>query len=249
MPAADSTSASVSPDFPSLPRMAAAFALCVFLAACGGKGDDPSAPSADGSPGSTQLPTPAGVNGGVTGMPATPGPGHVGPPSPEMAEGVVLDENGNPVPPQLGPDGQPLDPATVPTEPTADTLLPPEPTPEDASSVIREYYGALNSGDFARAHALWADGGRASGQSATQFAAGFTDTTGISVEIMPPGRVDAGAGQRHIEVPVAYTVTLRDGTLRRYVGAYTLRRTVVDGATPDQRAWRISSADIRQLDR
>lgn len=237
--------------FPFLPRLGAAVLLSLALAACGDKPDGSTAQRSDGSAGSEQLPAPAGTTGGVTGMPATPGPGHVGPPSPEMAEGVALDADGNPLPPTLGPDGQPLDPATLPPGTPLPELPadPTEPTPEQAVALVRDYYAAINAGDFARAHAMWADGGRASGQSPTQFAQGFTDTTGISVEVMPPGPIEAAAGSRYLEVPVAYTVTLRDGSQRRYVGAYTLRRAVVDGATPEQRAWHIGLADIRQLDR
>ncbi|MGH8078899.1 MAG: hypothetical protein ACREPE_16495, partial [Lysobacter sp.] len=91
------------------------------------------------------------------------------------------------------------------------------------------------------------DGGRATGQSPQQFANGFADTSGVSVEVMAPGRVDAAAGSRHIEVPVALTATQDDGSQRKYVGAYMLRRAVVDGATPEQRSWRIASADLREV--
>jgi len=45
-------------------------------------------------------------------------------------------------------------------------------------------------------------------------------------------------------VPLAVAATQRDGSLRKYVGTYTLRYSVVDGATPDQRHWRIASADL-----
>ena len=237
----------------SLPGLCLALLLPLGLAACGDKAKGGTAPVADdGTPGGQPLPAPESAKGSVTGMPAAPGPGHVGPPTPEMAEEVELDENGNPIvpPPQLGPDGQPLDPASIPTvAPIDPASLPAEPSPEDAVRVVRDYYAAINGGDFARAYALWAEDGRASGQSATQFATGFADTTGISIEVMPPGRVDAGAGQRHVEVPIAFTVTQRDGSQRRYIGGYTLRRTVVDGATAEQRAWRIDSADIRQVER
>ncbi len=122
-----------------------------------------------------------------------------------------------------------------------------EPTPEDAVGVIRDYYAAINRGDFARAYTLWVDGGGASGQSLQQFAAGFAETTGVSVEVMPPGNVDAAAGSRFVEVPVAITATQRDGSQHKYVGAYVLRRADVDGATPEQRAWRIGSADLREV--
>jgi hypothetical protein len=235
-----------------LPGLCLALTLSLGLAACGDNAKDGTTPVADdGTPGGQPLPAPAGSKGSITGMPDAPGPGHVGPPTPDMAQTVELDENGNPIaPPQLGPDGQPLDPASLPAEAPIDTAsLPAEPTPDEAARVVRDYYAAINSGDFARAYALWADGGRASGQSATQFAAGFADTTGISIEVMPPGRVDAGAGQRHIEVPIAFTVTQRDGSQHRYIGGYVLRRSVVDGASTEQRAWRIDSADLRQVER
>ena len=203
--------------------------LAALLATACGK-DESQRTATGGKPGE-QLPAPSGTSGGVTGMPDRPGPGPVGPPVAEQPE-VPLDENGNP-----------LLPETVPGEAVATT----EPTPEDAVAVIRDYYGAINSGDFSRAYVLWSDEGNASGQSPQQFAAGFADTTGISVDMQPPGNVGAAAGSRYVEVPVAIVATQRDGSQRRYVGAYTLRRAVVDGATPEQRAWRIGSADIREV--
>ena len=62
-----------------------------------------------------------------------------------------------------------------------------------------------------------------------------------------PINADAGAGQRYIQVPVALTATRVDGSVHRYAGTYTLHRTVVDGATDEQRAWRIASADLREV--
>lgn len=208
----------------------------VLLSACGG--DDQASPTTrePGEASGEPLPTPAGAKGGVTGMPDEPGPGPVGPPEPLPAE-VALDADGNPV----LPDGTVADTA-APVDGAAA-----EPTPDDAVGVIRDYYAAINRGEFAQAQALWADDGRASGQTPQQFAAGFAETTGVSVELMPPGRIGGAAGSRFIEVPVALTASRRDGTQRRFVGAYTLRRAVVDGATPEQRAWRIASADLREV--
>jgi hypothetical protein len=177
-----------------------------------------------------QLPAPTNASGGVTGMPDRPGPGPVGPPVAEQPE-VPVDENGNPLLPETAPGD---------TQPTA------EPTAEDAVAVLRDYYGAINSGDFGRAYALWSDGGRASGQSMQQFATGFADTTGVSVEIQPPGEVGAAAGSRYVEIPVAITATSRDGSQHRFAGKYVLRRAVVDGATPEQRQWRIGSAELQE---
>jgi len=205
-----------------------ALLLCALaLAACGDKKNQ-EAPAAGGA--TEQLPAPAGASGGVTGMPDEPGPGPIGPPVAEAPE-VPLDENGNPLLPE----------ATTEDAPAS------EPTPADAVGVIRNYYEAINSGDFDRAYVLWSDEGRASGKSPQQFAAGFADTTGVSVEMQAPGNVDAAAGSRYIEVPVAITATHRDGSQHRFAGKYVLRRAMVDGATPEQRQWRITSADLGEV--
>lgn len=221
-------------------RFAFLLACVVALSACGG--DRSRAPGTSGDD-TEALPAPAGARGSVTGMPDEPGPGVVGPPKPE--ETVALDAEGNPV----LPAEDPLAATTVPVDPNAPPtdIATNEPTVDDAVAVIRDYYAAINRRDFAQAYALWSDGGRSSNQTPEQFAAGFADTTGVSVEIMAPGRVDAAAGSRYVEVPVALTATHADGRQQRFVGAYTLRRAVVDGATADQRAWRIGTADIREV--
>ncbi len=226
-------------------RFASLLSLCIVMSACGGDGSRAPGATADDT---EALPAPAGAPGSVTGMPDAPGPGPIGPPKPEDA--VPLDAEGNPVLPTgetVMDPAAPLDP-DAPGDPNApaDTAAT-EPTPQDAVAVIREYYAAINRRDFAQAYALWSDGGRSSNQTPEQFAAGFADTTGVSVEIMAPGRVDAAAGSRYIEVPVALTATHADGRQQRFVGAYTLRRAMVDGATAEQRAWRIGTADLREV--
>lgn len=224
------------------PRMLVlALAAAAVLSACGEK-STARGPASDGGE-EAALPSPEGKAGSVTGMPDKPGPGQIGPPQ-APADVVPLDAEGNPV--------LPVDGAPPAADAAVDGVAPPdpataEPTPADAVAVVRDYYAAINRRDFAHAHALWSDGGRASGQSAQQFADGFADTTGVSVEILAPSRVDAAAGSRYIEVPVALTATHADGRQQRFVGAYTLRRSVVDGATPDQRAWRLGTADLREV--
>lgn len=215
--------------------------LCtaLLLAACGdrnGKGGSAEHASTDA------LPAPEGTRGSVTGMPDKPGPGQIGPPDAPIADdgsvgvppGDIVDGMAPPYP----GDGD----GSAPGEGMAD-----EPTPEDAVAVVRDYYAAINAGNFDHAYALWSDNGNASGQTPQQFAGGFADTRGVSVQIDAPGNVDAAAGSRYIEVPVAITATHRDDSVHRYVGAYTLRRAVVDGATVEQRAWRIQSSDIREV--
>lgn len=217
--------------------------LCTLAACGGGKGRDGVA--ANGEAGATDLPAPAAASGAVTGNssvgaqgdPVSLGEGPA-PQAPRL-EDMPLDANPEVgLGPALGADGLPLPPDEQPaTEPDAD----------DAIAAVRDYYAAINARSYGRAYALWSGGGGASGQSPQQFAEGFASTEGVSVELQSPGPVDAGAGQRYIQVPVSVAATQRDGSVRRYAGSYTLRRSVVDGSTSEQRAWRIQSADLREV--
>lgn len=230
------------------------------LSACG-RGDADSTDdqrNAAGSPGA-QLPAPEGARGSITGMPNARDPGALDPnqtrppvdgliSSSDVPPDTAVDSEGNILlpPSDRFDDGS----GSVPGYPGQGGLPPAmseEPSSSDAVAVMREYYSAINAGSFGRAYALWADGGRASGQSPQQFASGFANAVGVSVELMQPGRVDAAAGSRYIEVPVAITSTYRDGSQRKYGGVYTLRRAAAGGASADQRAWRIASADIREV--
>src|SRR3546814_2067413 len=94
----------------------------------------------------------------------------------------------------------------------------------------------IDAGSYARAYALWSDGGRASKQTPQQFADGFADTAQVVATLGEPGRVDPGAGQRYIQIPVGITATTSDGSVRRYAGTYTLHRTV------DRKSTRLNSS-------
>ncbi|HJR74220.1 MAG TPA: hypothetical protein VJ806_11340 [Luteimonas sp.] len=224
----------------------ASFALAMSIAACKrDKNEQTQTPEEQAG-----LPAPAGSSGSITGMPDKPGPGQVAsvggePPPVEIADGTDAGAEVDPANPETGllPGSAETDSENAPSDATAA----PEPTPEDAVAVVRDYYDSINSRSFARAYSLWSDDGRSSGQTPEQFAAGFTETAKVEVEIQPPGRVDAAAGSRYIEVPIAISATRNDGSVRKYVGAYVLRRAVVDGASAEQRAWRIGSADIREV--
>jgi len=243
-----------------LPRLRLPWLLCLslLLCACGPDGDRV-ARDETGNPTSEGLPHPAGATGSITGMPDEPGPGQ---PIADIdgATDPLVGVDGLPLPPEaIGPDGLPLPPGMtgetatdgVTDVPAAGDAAPPvavaEPGGDAAIAVVRTYYEAINASDFDRAHALWSDGGNASGQTAEQFARGFADTAGVVAQIEAPGRIEGAAGSRFIEVPVAVEARTRDGGVRRFVGAYTLRRSVVDGASPEQRQWRIASADIREV--
>lgn len=214
---------------------------CALLAACGsGDRTDAGSKAVDGT--EEALPKPEAGNGSITGMPDKPGPGAVG----TRLAGATTS-----APPLVAGDAlaMPPDAGDLPAPPPEPTQAPAqaEPTPADAVAVIDAYYAAIAANQYPRAYALWSGGGQASGQSAQQFAGGFADTASVSVDIGTPGRIDAAAGSRYVEIPVAVTATRRDGSVHHYAGAYTLRRAVVDGATADQRAWRIGSADLREV--
>jgi len=117
-----------------------------------------------------------------------------------------------------------------------------EPTPADAADVIRRYYQAIDGRDFRAAYALWVSDGAASGQSFAQFAAGFDGTARVAATVGAPGRVEGAAGSRYVTVPVTVRAETSKGEQQRFTGTYTLRRSVVDGATASQRQWRIYSA-------
>lgn len=217
-----------------------ALACAALLAGCGDR------PSADGGQAQSQaesLPKPEQSADSVTGMSSKPGPGEVpltgeppAPPPAEPAEPVDL----------LNPETGMLPGGATAADGGAQAT-PAEPTAQDAAAVIADYYAAIDAGSYARAYALWSDGGHASRQTPQQFADGFADTAHVVVTLGDPTGEDAGAGQRYIQVPVAITATRKDGSVHRYDGSYTLHRTVVDGATDEQRAWRIASADLREL--
>ena len=214
----------------------------LVLAACHRDAAPPSATDDAVTGDATPLPKPAPTGGPVTGMPDKPGPGPVGPPA-AATTGMAM----------LPPDALPADataagapaagaaPAALAT-PVADADA--EPTVDDAVAVVRGYFSALAGRDFARAHALWSDGD-ASGHSVAQLAAEQADVASSDVSIGAPGRLDAAAGSRYIRVPVTVLRSLRDGSTQRLGGAVTLRRAVVDGATPEQRAWRIAGIELR----
>ncbi len=124
-----------------------------------------------------------------------------------------------------------------------------EPTAEDAIDVIEAYYTAIAAEDYETAYALWRDGGDASGQTFEEFVAGFAETASVTWEIGEPGRIDPGAGQRYIEIPVTVTAETTDGETQRFEGTYVLHHTAdIEGATDEQRVWRLHSASIEQVE-
>lgn len=193
--------------------------------------------AAAGSGTDVVLPQPDAKGGPVTGMPSHPGPGDIHAPMQVPAPGVASDTismGDADAASQVPANGAPRSP-TAPAD---------EPTAQDALAVVQAYFSAIDARQYAQAWSMWSDGGRASQQSLQQFADGFSDTDHVAVETGAIGPVQGAAGSRYVEIPVSIDATLRDGSSKTYAGTYTLRRAVVDGATPEQRAWHIAMASM-----
>jgi hypothetical protein len=138
-------------------------------------------------------------------------------------------------------------PGAGPTQASSESAAPADSdSPEGAASVVRAYYRDINERQYEHAYRLWASDGAASGKGLDTFRGGFDSTASVGVELGTPGPMGAAAGSRYVEIPVRITAVATDGGRRVFSGSYTLRRSVVDGATADQRAWRIYSAKIRR---
>lgn len=117
---------------------------------------------------------------------------------------------------------------------------------QGAAQVVQTYYAHLEKGDFRQAWLLWGNRGEASGMTAQAFEDSFGKYSEHHANIGAPGEIDAGAGQRHVTVPVQLYGRLKAGNKPFYMlGSVTLHRTDVDGASDEQRKWRISSTDIK----
>ena len=113
------------------------------------------------------------------------------------------------------------------------------------AGIVRRYYSAINSRSYRDAYLLWSQSGKASGKSEADFAAGFARTASVNISIGDSVSIEGAAGSQYATVPVVIDATLSDGKQQHFVGTYTLRRSMVDGATPEQRQWRIYSATLK----
>ncbi|WP_066721300.1 hypothetical protein [Sphingomonas pituitosa] len=118
---------------------------------------------------------------------------------------------------------------------------------QGAANVVQTYYALVESGRYDQAWALWSDGGKASGGDAKAFAARFAPYSEYHANIGAPGRIEAGAGQRYVTVPVQVYGRARATAKPFYqLGEVTLHRAGdIDGATPEQRAWHIRAIKFR----
>ncbi|MFP7722026.1 hypothetical protein [Lysobacter sp. A3-1-A15] len=251
-------------------RLALVASIALFASGCGDGSDEGDARSTQGAT-AEALPAPEGVRGSVTGMPdaregrvldgaamtADDALAALPPDTAIDSDGNVILPNGSTfngetsMPGSMGTgpaDGMAGDPAGDAEAMSSRTVTAsPGPGAQQAVAVMRAYFDAINRGQHDVAHALWADDGRASGQSPAQFAGGLAGTSALAADIMEPGRIDRADGARYIEVPVAYSTTTRDGRQRRFVGAYTLRHAPEGSAGGAPGQWRIASADLQEV--
>ena len=120
----------------------------------------------------------------------------------------------------------------------------PADTSTSPDAIVGRYYDDIRAANYIAAYRLWSDDGRASGQTLDQFASGFANTAEVSVTVSGRITVEGAAGSQYATVPVSVRALTRDGNTQIFAGTYTLRRAMADGATPEQRRWRIYSARI-----
>lgn len=153
----------------------------------------------------------------------------------------------SPSPAPLQPPG-PGEPGGLPDDRTPVSEAPFTPdSAQGAANVVQTYFALIEAGKYHQAWALWADDGKASGMSADAFAGSFAKYAEYHANIGAPGRIDAGAGQRYVTVPVQAYGRLEDGgrpfNLR---GDITLHRTAdIDGATAADKTWHITASNLK----
>ena len=141
--------------------------------------------------------------------------------------------------------------------PTQMTSPPSETAPQvdlaenkEAVEVIRQYYDAINKAEYRKAYAFWAGEGEASKQTFEQFRKGFLLTapyTKINISDESPN-IEGAAGSRYVTIPLTIESETIYGKKQKFAGEYVLKRVVVDGATAEQKAWHIYSADIKSVE-
>ena len=137
---------------------------------------------------------------------------------------------------------------TVSPTPSMSPLPPDAKGVQAAIDVVHEYYDAINARDYRRAYELWSGKGEASKQSFEEFRDGYANTESVEIDTSgEPGDLERAAGSQYVKIPLRLKARTKDGKMQNFWGEYTLRRSMVDGATPDQREWRIYAAEFKEL--
>ena len=164
-------------------------------------------------------------------------------PVPASADVHAPDQAVAEVPAAAPPTTTPAQEAATP----ADQASRDQATPSAARQVVIDYYAAIDARDYAKAYALWSDGGAASGQSYGHFSGGYANTRSVRASVGEPFDEEGAAGSRYIQVPVELKALQQDGSERDYRGRFTLRAVMADGASEEQRHWHLASAEMQRL--
>ncbi|MET4664478.1 hypothetical protein [Sphingomonas sp. PvP056] len=117
---------------------------------------------------------------------------------------------------------------------------------QGAATVVQTYFGLLGARRFVDARALWQSGADGAGRDPAAFAATFDRYSEYHANVGAPGRIDAGAGQRYVTVPVQVYARLKADRAPDYaIGTVTLHRAGdIDGATAAQKQWKIAKVAL-----
>ncbi len=116
---------------------------------------------------------------------------------------------------------------------------------QSAIDIVHAYYDSINARDYRKAYELWAGKGEASKQTFEEFRDGFANTASVEIDTSgEPGDLEGAAGSQYVTIPLRIKAKTKDGKEQNFGGEYVLRRSMVDGASAEQREWRLYSASI-----
>lgn len=129
----------------------------------------------------------------------------------------------------------------LPPEMDATATAPDPDSAEAAVETLETYFAMIADKNYTAAYQLWGHGGEDSGMTAEAFANSFAKYASYFGEIGTPGNVDAGAGQRWVEVPVIIIGKIKDGSDFRLEGPVILHHVAreIDGASEADKNWHI----------
>lgn len=175
-------------------------------------------------------------------------------------DNVVANEDFETLPPNEAPTEEAGNAAALPLvepiEPGKPGGLPDDRTPiadsgfsedsaQGAANVVQTYFALIGEKKYGEAYDLWQPD--SAGATRAAFVQGFDKYTQYDAQIGAPGRIDSGAGQRYVEVPVQLYGRLKSGEAFHKLGKVTLHRVDggIDGATAAQKRWRIAKSDLK----
>lgn len=162
-----------------------------------------------------------------------------------------------PTPTASVPDG--LEEPLAPPPPGAPGGLPDDRTPiseapatpdsaQGAAHVVERYYALIGERKYKDAWQMWRGGGAGSRLTPADFADSFSEYSEYHANIGAPGRIDAGAGQRYVTVPVQVYARVKKTRKPFYlIGSVTLQRSDVDGGTAAQKTWHIQQVALKPV--